>query len=484
MTDRRKMYPRSFIFSNQPFDGGSAAPFGYLACGPSTNVTSFAKRFPDGSTVSLLCIGYLIDLDNVDFDDDQVLADLAGAFPNFARFHEKLNYINGRFSLIVRFNDDWRIYHDATAMRSLYYKSGAQFLVSSHAHLIANLSGVTTINQHFRFYKFGYPGLMSPFEGIQILPANFFLEPTSGLVTRYWPTNERVERVERSLDEAYDVFSHYFLKARDGILARQKPIVSLTAGLDSRTTFAVFKDVGDAEFFSYNESHVLSDSDIKMAKKFCALYEKKYRTITINKNPRDKIEFPEYRHIPNLIECYRDNFGGENLIHIRSNIAEVGNNFYRKMIDQAMIKVNRPSDFIRARSLTKQDDRAAQEYANDRLHEMFQTVGYDPLSGSPFLGYDPLDLFYWEFRATTWHGPLLLGSDFAFDTFVLFNSRVLLEAMLSINETDRRRRSIQRTFVDHHAPKIAGFPINPPMPMGIHRILHAVHWRLKAALNR
>ena len=53
---------------------------------------------------------------------------------------------------------------------------------------------------------------------------------------------------------------------------------------------------------------------------------------------------------------------------------------------------------------------------------------------------DPLDLLYWEHRMSCWHSNVVLESDFAFDTHVLFNSRWILERMLSVRQDQRRPR--------------------------------------------
>lgn len=97
---------------------------------------------------------------------------------------------------------------------------------------------------------------------------------------------------------------------------------------------------------------------------------------------------------------------------------------------------------------------------------MVETLGYDlsnPREPQP-LGYDAWDLFYWEHRMTTWHGPLLLGSDIAFDTAVVFNCRATLDAMLAAPADDRAAATLLTRFVEKHAPRLREIPINPDKP--------------------
>ena len=477
------MHPRSFIYSNHTFEGSSPTQTGHIACGPSTTVTSFSKCFADGSILSLICIGYLISLENIKKTNIQVLEDLALSYYNEQDFHNQLSYINGRYALIINYNGEFRVYHDATAIRTVFYTSGEKFFLSSHSHLVAQINRSTRANEYFKHYQFGYPGLMSQFDGVQILPANFYLDPMTGAITRYWPSEARVER---TLEDACDVFSHYVLKARDGILCRQKPIASLTGGMDTRTTFAAFRDCEKVEYFTYFQSHEKSDSDIAMAQKICAAYGRIHKTIVIKRKIADDkiLSIPGYTHIPHLTECYLDHFGSKDLIHVRSNITTIGKNYWKRLFSNARGPYtggpSRPYDFIRRHNKWKPWS-DAEEFADIQFRQMFSRIGYDPLSAPMFHGYDSLDLFYWEHCLTTWHGPLLLGSDFAFDTFILFNSRAALEAMLCVSEADRRNWSVQKLFVQRYAEKIALFPINPPAPMGVHRILSGIRWRIAAA---
>jgi hypothetical protein len=58
-----------------------------------------------------------------------------------------------------------------------------------------------------------------------------------------------------------------------------------------------------------------------------------------------------------------------------------------------------------------------------------------------------------------WHSNLVLESDFAFDTHVLFNSRWILERMLSLPVDDRCRGSLFRRLVTEMWPDLAAWPL-------------------------
>ena len=71
---------------------------------------------------------------------------------------------------------------------------------------------------------------------------------------------------------------------------------------------------------------------------------------------------------------------------------------------------------------------------------------------------DPLDVFYWEHRMSCWHSNVVLESDFAFDTHVLFNSRWILERMLSIPAVGRCRGSLFKLLVREMWPELERWP--------------------------
>jgi hypothetical protein len=78
------------------------------------------------------------------------------------------------------------------------------------------------------------------------------------------------------------------------------------------------------------------------------------------------------------------------------------------------------------------------------------------------IGIDALDLFYWEHRMSCWHSNVVLESDFAFDTHVLFNCRWILERMLAVPVEDRCRASLFRQLVIDLWPELGTWPRDRP----------------------
>ena len=58
-----------------------------------------------------------------------------------------------------------------------------------------------------------------------------------------------------------------------------------------------------------------------------------------------------------------------------------------------------------------------------------------------------------------WHSSVVLESDFAFDTHVLFNSRSILQLMLSAPVKDRRDGALFRKIVSILWPELRRWPL-------------------------
>jgi hypothetical protein len=139
---------------------------------------------------------------------------------------------------------------------------------------------------------------------------------------------------------------------------------------------------------------------------------------------------------------------------VRSNIGEVGRCQYRR--SAAAAKVPASAADISAEDL-------AMLWAHRRVQGPVVQAFDDWMTATHFRSaayLDPLDVFYWEHRMSCWHSNVVLESDFAFDTHVLFNSRWILERMLSIPTAHRYRGSLFRLLVHEMWPKLERWPMH------------------------
>ena len=176
-------------------------------------------------------------------------------------------------------------------------------------------------------------------------------------------------------------------------------------------------------YFTYRRSGVAADDrDVATATSIAEACELPYEVLDV----RHSDESTELRaaireatilgHGPGIVAAYRAAFAPDT-IHIRSNVAEVGRCKYRKT--RAGSKLPASAADISAQDMARSwASREVDGPVVDAFEEWIQATHLRDA-----IGVDPLDLLYWEHRMSCWHSNVLLESDFAFDTHVLFNSR-------------------------------------------------------------
>ena len=135
-------------------------------------------------------LGYIIDPYNPSFDDSQIMQDVIDksktADDVFVNIADKC----GRFVIIVKIEDDFRIFSDACGLRQVFYHVDKNNSVwcSSQPHLIAEQLGIE-VNEEvksdlhkttlFKTVEHWYPGNITLFDNIFHLTPNHYFDLTS-----------------------------------------------------------------------------------------------------------------------------------------------------------------------------------------------------------------------------------------------------------------------------------------------------------------
>lgn len=152
--------------------------------------------------------------------------------------HEAMDLITGRFVAFIWNQSDLRIYHDATALRPVYFNT-IDGLITSHAPLLRQLQK-TAGKDVQSLKKLGQFKLWDETEDpdISALPANFYLDVSGCSLHRYYPhspsdmkTLSEQERIQRASDLAHKSME-FWGSLPIGVYS------ALTAGLDTRMNAA------------------------------------------------------------------------------------------------------------------------------------------------------------------------------------------------------------------------------------------------------
>jgi len=481
--------PRSYLFSIEPLEREPAnlkpiaIPVGYLYVSPD-----YSCHVQKAGTSFVALIGYSIDLAKPDATEAEILSSLLqravkdGINAMLAATDEMF----GRFAVICHLNGEWHVVPDACATRTVYFAEDRP-AIASHSTMLGELIGAAPRLTLFQHYWCGLPGNASPVPGVRVLPANFVLDPATRTMHRFWPRSPRQERPVESVVGDVDALLR---KAAEATAARWKPALSLTAGLDSRLTLSLYRDLPDIIAFTYHRDQQ-DKVDVDIASRLCErLGIEHRRLLPVDRHQGEKayqlIEaIPDCSFDKNVAPIYLSAFQDSNnqVIHVRSSLAEVGRAFWRfhPGMPTAMYSSNwlQVSLAKSTANVPRRDE--AEDYLRDEMTRFFATVGYDSIDphAPQIMGYDVWDLVYMEHRMSTWHAQALSGSDMAFDTSILFNSRRALDLLMSVPLADRRHGTIFRTIIAHRCPQIADIPINPRPRRTLRQLAAAAYRQLK-----
>lgn len=385
---------------------------------------------------------------------------------------------SGRYIVIFGAEANRHVMTDATGMRSAFYPLSGRFVMASHARLVARLTHAdrsplmnayreivqhAIVHPHRRSLVMSMPGRSTPWSGIVYLTANTALDIETRQLRRVFPRR----RPQRSTPAGAAALIAPRLSGQvSSLVDSGRPVaISITAGLDSRVSLAASRQVRDVvRYFTYRRDDVPSDDeDVATASSMAEALHLGYGVIDVGAS----VDPPELdsaireatflSHGRRIVAAYRTVFSPDT-IHVRSNIGEVGRCFYRRSLAAAEMATS-PSD-IPARDLARLwAHGGVSEPVVQAFAEWIQATGFRDVAGL-----DALDLFYWEHRMACWHSNVVLESDFAFDTHVLFNSRWVLERMLSVPEEDRLRGSVFRHLIAGLWPELAAWPTDHPRP--------------------
>ncbi|RZS62056.1 hypothetical protein EV386_2373 [Xylanimonas ulmi] len=364
------------------------------------------------------------------------------------RLDAALELLAGRFVILGQASEGDFFQTDAAALLSAFYSATHQ-VISSHQNLVAETVGGLDLTE----LRGPLAGLGTRFVGVRMLTANTELNLRDFSVARIGPRPTDEAEPREVATEVLDLMrrQYRFLRRPGG-----GPLVSLTAGLDSRITLAAMREmVPETLFFTYEKRYNLADgSDCDMAtatelSDHLGLDHKGYTILAADIPRRLKALLrrnTELSHGRAVAASYLRELPADRL-HVRSNLYEVARGFYRKK--------ERPQvgPALFAQLISKNADVAPAVV--EAFEEMSAVTGILDVPG-----YDPLDLFYWEFRMGSWFHKVLLESDIAHDTHILFNARVILRLMLSVSARDRVQATVFDHIVDLAWPAVYDLPIN------------------------
>lgn len=373
-----------------------------------------------------------------------------------SELYELLDNLCGKYVLFLQTPDRIRVFHDAAATRSTFYRRDFT-AISSHAAMIADQEKSPLP------FRGAYAGNSTPYPDVKILTANNAIDFKLKATYRYWP---REPIASESAKSVADKLAYLGITSIKNIPKNIDIQHSLTAGLDSRTSLALLMKSGrDFSTYTY-QTRAVSDLTIPA---LLTRYTKKRHTIVPTPSAgldlsRAIDEAAYFRSTAHSIEGLRRYFSDSKSLSIVSNIFEIGQGYYQKM--------KLPADFRDSVSMSKVF--ASRQYGKYKEIEAYSVEKYNREIAMHFDEFysetdfgeaskliSPYDLFYWEHRMSSWHSTPMIERDFYADSFIPLNSRNAISAMLSVPLQERIACAAFTQIIKNVDERLLEIPINP-----------------------
>lgn len=378
---------------------------------------------------------------------------------------DRIDALSGRFAVFYEEDGSTYVQSDAAGMRAVFYgRRDGRTYVASHAHLVADCVGEApssfpdpqTIRKEHNAYSF--PGRLTNFARVLALTPNTELAVEAAEPRRFFPREPLAERtVADVVDEVLPL-----LQRQLALLAEREPlIVSITGGLDSRTTLALTRPLKDRiDYFTYDsrigEGALREDCDAA-AELSQRLGFRHHRIPLLFRLPPEPLAGVMSRNClrvsaPGMPATHREYDGCEGL-HIRSNLYEIGRAFYRA-------KRSQPDELTPEHMayLLTNHKKTPESFAAG-FAEFTDATGFAAAAEL----YDPYDLYYWEHRCGTWLNAHHTEGDVAYDTFTILNSRRIYQALLAVPLEARIAGEAFVEMIRRTWPESLDFPVNGEM---------------------
>ena len=426
----------------------------------------------------LICLGWIIDPLNPSHNAAAVLTALLTRCTTFSAFETATSDLGGRWLVFITIDGASRLYPDATAGRTAFFKTGPAnaFWIASQPQLMSKDATLTLDTELIRAFLLHSPGSSwpadtTPYHGLRQLLANHFLDLHTGRCHRFWPVLPLpMLHPKHAIERVVELVCGFLAS----LSAQRSVALPLTAGYDSRVLFACSLRLRTPPVFFTITDPAAPSHDVDIPRALAKMYQVPYRVIhsipcsqtaiTIQKlNVANMWWDPERYKLPTF-NLFHDH------IVLTGALGELFRSFYYNT--GPIREPIAPTTLARASGYTS-NPIATSAFAAWLAH----LPACDPMT--------LLDLFYWEQRAAGW---LALGNT-ALDTYTdvvpPFNCRSLLEIGLSTDYRHKiRPHTLFRNICELLAPKARYLPFNDSAHSRLVRACASIlPWRVRHRLT-
>lgn len=377
--------------------------------------------------------------------------------------------LGGRYVLFLLGADEKLVYQDAHGMRSVYYTSDAS-AVSSHEHLLAQVTHAKNSQSRLAALPLSIRWSQSKYLEMHALLPNHRLNLADGTVQRFYPHREN-PYLGVSTRERLDLIERLWTEQIRMLAEEHELAISLTGGLDSRTSFAVARPHwAKIHTFTYT---TIPRGDSSWSR---SIYKDEVivgqildvvdvRHTFLRRNEAPSLSAAEQKILSQnssgehgrwLVKLYQQHIAVDGLIHLRANLHETGRNYFHKFRTPSnqmsgLRKLMKNQVQLRKPLLEPELEQVMEEFEAEYIAAQFDLLPHS---------YELLDMFYWEVRQGRWFSEIFNETDAAFDTAIPFNHRRIIDLALSFSATERKNGFVFHELINRNAPVLNFFGVN------------------------
>lgn len=419
---------------------------------------------------SVLLIGIALDPYNPHNSNAEIAERLAQNSPDLSAFFKQLMTLSGRFVILYKNKKDFIAVGDACHFRQIYYgfvddnivltSSPKLFLEWFDLELKSNPLKTNFVNSaEFARSENSWFGDASPDDRLKKLLPNYYLNIHTGEALRikydsigYSNENEIVEHSSRLLRGTYQAVLHRDFKL----------VQPLTAGWDSRVLLAASKEIKKSinyYVFTNRKRSQKKDQDVRISSNLAKKLDINFRVVHPDELEEDFINSYKKNHIyPRILSKTKNiqfHFYNQKeqdyTVNINGNGAEILRCFYGNNSKEASFKM-----------LTYFSGFPNNKFVVKELYSWYSSAR----RYAKEIGFNILDLFYWEQRMGNWGALFPYEQDMAIEEISPFNNRSLLLMMYSAGYKNRRKpdHKIFNALITHLWSETLSEKINPDVP--------------------
>ena len=474
------LFIKGYLVTNKLFDDLNEYPFysnweqskcGTFNNGLDVNIYYHKKQDyytyeEDGITASM--IGHAYNPFDMKYKEVEILRDCIQEYKKSEEaYFEKVSELTGIHLIIINDNGKVIVLQDCGGMKACYYGMVEDDIcITSHPQLIGDIYDLKVepmVNKLINkwFYPLGgsyLPGDLSPYENLKRLGPNTLIRYTEVFdLTRFYPNKNHPEINEDIYEETLNKIAEII---NNNIkLCSYKwdvPAISLTGGMDSRTTLACANGLYDKyKYYSfYSKAQELDDA--KAASAICKKIKVNHEIYEI---PKENLDVQDYEILKKIIfhnSSYMEKPKDHEIrkyiylsklkefdVELKSWISEIGRVMQGKKygVDLPLILSPRHFTIFQTRyfgspKLLRHSDRHYKDY--------LERINLD----KELFNYEHGDLFYWEFRFGSWGSNVVTTQDiFNFAVTMPMNNRKLMEMFLWFPHEYRKQDMVNKGVI-------------------------------------